>query len=49
MGKRAYKSWDEVYLAHLARGDDHGYAYYAADMWQKRRTATAKEEDDASR
>lgn len=39
MGKRAYKSWGEVYLTHLARGDDHGYAYYAAEMRQKRRAA----------
>lgn len=29
--------WGTIYNRHLARGDDHGYAAFAADQWQKRK------------
>ena len=29
--------WATIYYRHLARGEDHGYAAYAADNWEERR------------
>lgn len=28
--------WGTIYNRHLARGDDHGYAAFAADQWERR-------------
>ena len=28
--------WGTIYNRHLARGDDHGYAAFAADQWEAR-------------
>lgn len=28
--------WGTIYYRHLARGDDHGYAAFAADQWEAR-------------
>lgn len=35
-------SWGGVYRQHLARGEDHGSAAYAADQWQKRQDQTTE-------
>lgn len=29
-------TWSTVYRRHLQRGEDHGYAAFAADQWEKR-------------
>jgi len=29
--------WGTIYNRHLRRGDDHGYAAFAADQWQRRK------------
>jgi len=34
------KTWGDVYYAHLRKGEDHGSAAYAADLWEKRMAKT---------
>jgi hypothetical protein len=30
------KTWSDIYLASLRRGDDHGYAAYLAEMYERK-------------
>ncbi len=42
MARKAWSSWDEVFLYYLdVKGYDHGYAAYLADQWSKRRKTKA--------
>jgi len=35
-------TWGDIYCQHLAKGEDHGSAAYAADQWEKRETQKAE-------
>jgi hypothetical protein len=34
--KTKAKGWGDIYQQHLRRGEDHGFAAHAADIWQKK-------------
>ena len=36
------KTWGDIYRAALHRGEDHGYAAYLADQWEKRQKPEPK-------
>ena len=39
--ERKPETWGSIYRNSLARGDDHGYAAFLADQWEKRNAKKA--------
>ncbi len=41
-------TWDTIFRRRLSRGEDHGYAAYAADQWERRQKAKKKREAEVA-
>lgn len=46
MRKKGYESWGDVFRAALRRGEDHGYAAYLADQWEKQKDRQLTKEQE---
>jgi len=45
MNSRKATTWGDIYRRHLARGEDHGSAAWAADQWEKRQPRGQRAEE----
>lgn len=44
--KVKYTSWGQVFRNAVARGEDHGWAAFIADRWEKKQQRKQKEATD---